>query len=95
VLGALREFRPEALVPPKPLIKDLETSAQAKRNWPHNLVSEEMAIVVSRDQEKVEEIREKVEEIDAFSGVDSKDALLTQTKGQGAAAAAAAASAEA
>ena len=49
-------------MPPLPLIKNLETSPQAKRNWPHNFIPEENALVLSKDQEKVDEIREANEE---------------------------------
>jgi hypothetical protein len=41
----------EALVPLKPLIKNLISSPQAARNWPLNLVQEE-DILLTKESEK-------------------------------------------
>lgn len=60
-LEQLKSFKTEALVPPLPIIQNVEDSAQAKRNWPHNFIAEEQMVTthLSSEQEKVEEIKEE------------------------------------
>ena len=62
LLQELRKFESFALLPPSPLIKNLDSSPQSKRNWPHNYIPEENALIASKDAEKVEEIRESAED---------------------------------
>lgn len=52
VISEERLKRSEALIPPIPIIIDIEASPQAKRNWPHNYIPEESLIATQETEAK-------------------------------------------
>lgn len=55
------KFNPVALIPPKPLIQDPESSKIPQMNWPHHSIAEEDLLQTKEEEEEIK-VKEVIEE---------------------------------